>query len=232
MGRRIVIGDIHGCYNTLKNLIESQIIITSDDQVFFVGDLIDRGPRSREVLDYLMQLKLQQYHINCVRGNHEEMLLKTLDADSSLQDWFMNGAEETLKSFAIQNVLLNRRENLKLIPEPYITFMQTFPYYYDLEDHIIVHAGLNFNSKDILEDTHSMIWSRTMEYEAGIIKNKTIIHGHTPITIDRIMKIVPYQSNKTLNIDSGCVYKNYPGLGVLTAIDLDNRHLYLQNNID
>lgn len=232
MDRRIVIGDVHGCFNTLRIMVEEQIIATRNDSLYFVGDLIDRGPGSREVLDYLMQLKSQHYHVYCVRGNHEDMFLNALNDKNMLQNWIRNGASETLRSFEIPDISVFTGDFLHLIPDPYIDFLKGFPYYYDLEDYIIVHAGLNFDSPDIFGDEHAMLWSRKMDYSGEKINYKTIVHGHTPIPAESIKQLVSDHSNKVLNIDAGCVYKDYPGYAMLSALDLGSRYLFLQKNKD
>ena len=67
-----VIGDIHGCYLTLSSLYNELLKYT--DEVYSVGDLIDRGKKSREVVDFIIE-----NNIKCIRGNHEDVLLKTFD---------------------------------------------------------------------------------------------------------------------------------------------------------
>lgn len=232
MNRRIAVGDIHGCQATLKTLLEEKIKLTFNDQIYCVGDLIDRGPSSRDVLDYLIHLKKQGYQIFSLRGNHEDMLLKALDDISFMQAWFANGAEETLRSFNIPETLIYDYEGLKSIPENYISFLESLPYYYDLGDYLIVHAGLNFNAEDIFKDLNSMLWIRHMEYSAEKAGNRIIIHGHTPIPLALIKPYITFQKNKILNIDSGCVYNDLPGYGILTGLNLDTRELYTQENRD
>ena len=232
INRRIVIGDIHGCYCTLKALMEKKVKPSQEDQLYFVGDLIDRGPRSREVLEYIIQLMWQGYNIYPVRGNHEDMLLNAIEDECFLQTWFINGAEDTLRSFEIPDNLISDFDVIKHIPDAYIQFMMTLPYYYDLGDYIVVHAGFNFNSEDIFGDINAMLWSRRMNYQANKIDNKTIIHGHTPIPLINIKPVISKKENKILNIDAGCVYKNVPGYGKLAALDLDNRELFIQANVD
>ena len=95
--RRIVIGDVHGHYDTLNLLLEA-IAPNSEDQVYFLGDLIDRGPESSQVVDFVMR---QKYH--CILGNHEHMLLETVgkgDVNThQLQGWRYGGGYSTLVSY-------------------------------------------------------------------------------------------------------------------------------------
>jgi len=230
--RRIVIGDVHGCYRTLKILIETQIKPEKSDDIYFVGDLIDRGPRSREVLDYVIDLKWKGYHVFPIRGNHEDLLIKAFSEEEFLQAWFQNGAEDTLKSFDVPENIINDYEGLRLIPERYIQFLAGLPYYYDLKDFIIVHAGLNLASPDYFSDTQAMLWSREVK-GINLLKDGTcIIHGHTPMPIVTIRPNLTRKDTKNLNIDAGCVYKELPGYGILAALELDSRKLYVQENVD
>ncbi len=230
--RRIVIGDIHGCYRTLKKLIESQIKPEKDDHIYFVGDLIDRGPRSREVLDYIIDLKWKGFNIYPVKGNHEDLFVKAFSDEEYLLAWFQNGAQETLQSFDIPENIINDYEGLRLIPESYIHFLSGLPYYYDLEDYIIVHAGLNLTSPDFFEDIHAMLWSREIKGLNFLNERKGIIHGHTPMPIVTIKPNLTRKDSRNLNIDAGCVYKELPGYGILAALELDSRKLYVQENVD
>lgn len=232
MSRRFVVGDIHGCYYTLQKLIEEKIQFTNDDLLFFLGDYIDRGPFSKDVVEYLIKLKYNAQHVYFIRGNHEDMFLKTLENREYLMTWMYNGAEETLSSFNIPVSFGYSSILLRSIPEEILKFIQEMPFYYELEDYIIVHAGLNFNSDNIFSDTESMLWTRNFTYNNEKAKNKIIIHGHTPIPLTRIYKQLEEKTTKCINLDAGCVYADNPGFGNLVALDLDSGKLYVQENID
>jgi serine/threonine protein phosphatase 1 len=74
-GRRFAIGDIHGCFETFRILVENKIEFDSNDQLFLLGDYINRGPKPTKVIDYILQLLNNQYQVYPIRGNHEQMLL-------------------------------------------------------------------------------------------------------------------------------------------------------------
>jgi predicted MPP superfamily phosphohydrolase len=228
VSRRIVIGDIHGCYKTLKKLTEEKLKITPSDHLYFIGDYIDRGPASQQVLDYLIELKWQSYNIYPIRGNHEEMLLKAISDNKFIHAWYNNGAEETLKSFDIPDNLLFEYDGIKLIPEKYIHFISNLPYFIVLDDYIIVHAGLNFKLDQPFDDKESMLWMRNINYDAIKAENKKIIHGHTPMPSVSILSDLRDKQNKVINIDSGCVYKDLPGYGKLMAYDLDSGETFFE----
>ena len=81
-GKRYSISDIHGCFNTFRHLVEEGIKLTKSDQLFLLGDYVDRGPYSQEVLDYIMHLMDRGYHIFPLRGNHENDLLDYVKGES------------------------------------------------------------------------------------------------------------------------------------------------------
>ena len=70
MARRWIIPDIHGCAKTVKVLLENMLKVTKHDQLYFLGDYIDRGPDSKGVIDYLMWLQKEEYEVHFIKGNH------------------------------------------------------------------------------------------------------------------------------------------------------------------
>ena len=73
MSQRWIIPDIHGCAKTLKVLLENMLKVTKNDQLYFLGDYIDRGPDGKGVIDYLMHLQKEEYNVLLLKGNHEDM---------------------------------------------------------------------------------------------------------------------------------------------------------------
>ncbi len=217
---------------TLRRLLEEKIVINHEDEIYLLGDYIDRGPRARQVIEYLIQLKWQGFLIKPLMGNHEDLFIKAITDENFLQVWFNNGAEETLKSFDIPEPMLFDYEALSLIPERCIHFISNLTIYYVLDDFILVHAGLNFHHNDVFDDRQAMLWSRDGQYEGDRIGNKTIIHGHTPMPYVSISKNIRNNAGKMINLDAGCVYKDLPGYGKLLGMDLDSRELFVQENID
>jgi serine/threonine protein phosphatase 1 len=232
MPRRIAIGDIHGCMKTLVKLVEERIRLTREDILYPVGDFIDRGADSKGVLDWIADLIKKGFQIKPVRGNHEEMLLETLIDPGHLRSWMYNGAEATLQSFGFNPDTLLTSETVHEIPKKYISLIEKFPYYIELDDYLIVHAAFNFYMDDPFEDNYSMVWSRDTMYDPVKAGFRRIIHGHTPITLDEIRASIHDPGCGLINIDGGCVYISYPDLGNLVAFDLDSKELYIQKNIE
>jgi len=232
VGRRIITGDIHGCFKTMKKLLKEQVQINREDTLYFVGDFIDRGPASREVLDFLIDLKWQGYTVIAVRGNHEDLMLKAFNDEGYMHAWFNNGAESTLSSFDIPEESIFEYESIRSIPNRYIQFLSNMKYFHEEEDFILVHAGLDFKLDDPFSDHQSMLWLRNFDYNSSKAKHKHIIHGHTPMPRIQIEKTLKDSGNKVINLDAGCVYKDLPGYGFLLAYDPDNQLLFFEKNID
>ena len=101
--RKIAISDIHGCCKTFKALL-NKIKFNSNDELYLLGDYIDRGPDSKGVIDYIWQLQKEGYQVNCLRGNHEQMMLRAAFVENKLDHWMRNGGETTLFSFGNTSV--------------------------------------------------------------------------------------------------------------------------------
>jgi serine/threonine protein phosphatase 1 len=232
MPRRFAIGDIHGCLKTFIRLVEDGIRLTSDDILYPVGDFIDRGPDSKGVLDYVTKLMKKGFRIKPVRGNHEEMLLESITDPGYIGSWIYNGAEPTMRSFGLYPGMPITSDTVHQIPKKYIRQIEKLPYYIKLDDYLIVHAGFNFYMDNPFADNHTMIWSRQMQYDPVRADNRTVIHGHTPISVEEIREMTHNPAPGLINIDGGCVYTSYSDLKNLVAIDLDSRELFVQKNID
>ncbi len=214
--RLFAIGDIHGCYESLCELIEHKIEIKKSDRLVFLGDYIDRGNQSRKVIDYIIELQKKDFDIITLIGNHESMLLNALDNDEFLSAWIQNGGSTTLRSFGIRS--------LKHLDRLYIDFFKALQYYYLINSFLFVHAGFNDKISNPFEDKYHMIWSRREDYTNPILIDKIIIHGHTPVT-ELSCKQDIKNNNHVINIDTGCVYADIEGYGRLSAFELYSREL-------
>ncbi len=217
--RSFVIGDIHGCFKTLSKMLFDELKITKEDAIYFVGDFIDRGPRSKEVIDLLLELVEKGYSINPIRGNHEEMLVQHYLGESP-ENWFNNGAEATLRSFGIKYI--------QEMEDKYLQFFLNLPYYIELDDFIICHAGMNFDILNPFQDTESMLWTRDDYVDMNKTGGRKLICGHTTHLPEQIKLSL---NDSKVQLDGGCVYLGrHPGLGFLCAIELNSMKLhYLQN---
>jgi len=183
--RQIVFTDIHGMFNLFKNLYDS-LDITNKDQLIFLGDYIDRGKQSKEVLDFMIGLKEKRVGDIFLLGNHEDMLLNNKEL------WLYNGGLATIKSFGLD---LNNIQ----IEERYLNFINSLEYYQETENYIFVHAGIQPYYGDWRKEKQWMLWAREEFYNSKVETKKIIIYGHT------ISKEVRIDDNK-IGIDTGGFY--------------------------
>ncbi len=221
-GRRIVIPDIHGCAFTFKSLVLNKLKITKKDQIFLLGDYIDRGINNLETIDFILDLIDQKFQIYPLRGNHEENLIEAWkdykfikhSKDIHFKDWIRS-------TDLLHNNVLRPR---------IINFVNVLPYYFELDNFILVHAGLNLNKP--FEDYEAMIRTREMKSNSSI--EKTIIRGHVVTELSQI-KLQIEKRSQILSIDNGCVFKNSnqkKDIGNLIALNIDNFELIIQENIE
>jgi serine/threonine protein phosphatase 1 len=220
---RYVIGDVHGCFKSLRYLVEEVLRLEKLDELYFVGDFIDRGPYGKDVLDYVMWLHEKGFQVQSVKGNHEEMLIDAYlnQNPEKYMLWMFNGAETTLASYGLESFMYKREGVVNELPEEHIDFIRKMPYYIELEDYFIVHAGINFKADDPFRDIHSMVWCRDCYNDLALSGNRKVVHGHTPVSLEVIREMNRDRGVSDLNVDAGCVYKGTRGMGNLVALDLD-----------
>lgn len=236
MNQQWVIPDVHGYKKTLQTLIEEQLVPSQSDTLFFLGDLIDRGPDSKGVLDYLMNLQEQEYDIQVLKGNHEDRCLEAWKAahkkksffsfnkTTEQRQWESIGGSETLKSFGVKLV--------QQIPEHYINWIEKTKFYIELNNHILVHAGMNFKIENPFEDTFSMLWIRDFVVDPKKINEKKIIHGHVPLSLEMIEIIKNSPRYHLISLDNGIYRTNDAGYGNLLAFNIETSEICIQTNVD
>lgn len=169
--RTIAVGDIHGCRAPFEQLLAT-LAIRSEDTLVILGDVVDRGPDSRGVIEVLLKLK-DKCQLVCITGNHEEMMLDVVDNKMPLQDWLAHGGDETLDSYG------NGAAPARL-PEEHIEFLRTWEDYYETPSHFYVHG--NYLARKPLEQQpwHEMRWESLRNFRPGVhCSGKTAILGHT-----------------------------------------------------
>lgn len=213
------IGDVHGCLEALRS-VEAKILADAANEpgekwLVMLGDYIDRGPHSAQVLDHLLAPPPRGFRRICLRGNHEAALLAALEDADALVGWLGFGAEATLASYgmsATQIGALDRggRKGLQLlqayIPEEHIAFLRQLPVMLSVPGYIFVHAGLRPGVPSDRQSERDLLWIRDEFLLADHDFGATVIHGHTPID-------EPYLSPRRVGIDTGCFAS-----GRLTAV--------------
>jgi len=188
MGRTIVIGDIHGCYDELTMLLE-KAKFSRDDKVVAVGDLTVKGPKSRQVLN----LFYSDSRLSSVVGNHDLAVVR-----------FWKGITSKLKA-SQESAFVELRSG----GEHLLEYLSSLPAYIDLDTHVVVHAGLrpgiplNQQSLDDLVELRTLGADRparegTPWYEV-YDDPKVVLFGHWPAA-------QPRRGKSAIGIDTGCVY--------------------------
>lgn len=227
-----VIGDIHGCSKTTQKFVEDVLRPAASDRLIFVGDYIDRGPDSKGVIDFILNLHhYAPFEVIALRGNHEQMLLNAIKNPEEMGLWLMNHGDTTLASYGLQIDYDDPAETFTDFPKDHYEFLEQTALYFEGEEYIAVHAGFDFNRADFKEDIHSMLWTREMVPDLTKTDGKIIVHGHTPFPLDRIESQI-MNKDKAINVDNGCKFKEMPGFGNLLAYEPSKQKLFMQSNVD
>ncbi|MCK5105263.1 MAG: serine/threonine protein phosphatase [Cyclobacteriaceae bacterium] len=223
MARQFAISDIHGCAKTFRKLVLEVIELSRADTLYLLGDYVNKGPDSKGVIDFIFQLRESGYNLKCLRGNHEQDLIDGLKYSWVEIDFLNRGGRETLQSFGVNNI--------HQIPEKYLSFISSLPFFFETDKYLLIHAGLNFDLEDPYKDEYSMLNIRDMEIDLKKTGNKKIIHGHVPNSYLDIENALTFHDNH-ISIDGGCVYTHILNTNHLVAIEIQSGKLYIQKNID
>lgn len=226
MNRTFVIGDIHGAYKALKQIIEKSGV-DDTDQLIFLGDYVDGWSQSFEVIEYLMQLEKK---MKCVfiKGNHDLWCQQWLDKNILDETWIYNGGKATFKSY--QN-----RSAVELL-EHFEFFKRTQNYVIDEQNRLFIHAGfssLHGPYKEHYSSNYS--WDRTLWEMALCLDNRLkrnailypkrlklfreIFIGHTPTL--HYDTFEPMNAANVWNIDTGAAFN-----GRLSILDVHSKQFW------
>lgn len=213
---RYVMSDIHGCYDRFMQMLDL-INFNDKDELYIIGDIIDRGDKPIEIFEYILTHK----NIKLLKGNHEDMACNyQLDGDLSL--WMMNGGNTTFYEMLMKpdiNYLDNFCNYIKRLPSIMV-----------VGKYILVHAGLTFpkNYNDLslqefldLQDKEECLWDRTHIGNEKQFKDYTIICGHTPVqNIEHNKEVKIIHRLGHIYIDCGCYFEK--ANGKLACLRLDD----------
>jgi serine/threonine protein phosphatase 1 len=207
-GKIFAIGDIHGCYDKLRRLMERLPYDPEKDVLVFLGDYIDRGPKSKEVLNYLCHLRRQSEKIIMLIGNHENLMLEYLrTGDPSLLPFLRHlGIDATLDSYGADSP--QHLQQPPFFPKEHLELFRSLLPYWETEEYIFVHAGLDPDIPLAQQELSILCETRTSFLSEDHDYGKLVIFGHTPFDM-------PYVTPTRIGIDTGAVYGN-----LLTALEL------------
>ncbi len=229
-GERVyAIGDIHGRLDLLEPLIEA---IIADNEaraparatIVFLGDYIDRGRRSREVVEFLLGDPAPGFALVTLLGNHEESLLTFLDDPERGAAWLDYGGAETLRSYGVKAPRGGRdaegRADLQAglraaLPDDHLEFMRGLSLSHEVGDYLFVHAGVRPGRSLAAQLKQDLIWIRDEFLVSAADHGRVIVHGHT-------IAFEPEIHDNRIGIDTGAFMSN-----VLTCLVLEGAAYWL-----
>lgn len=184
------------------------------DKLILLGDYVDRGPNSKEVLDQIMTLH-KDFGIVVLKGNHDQLFLNAMMKDED-ERWINNGGYQTIESYMGSSYFEDQIFNKKAYSEAksyimehfrhHLEFLQTLPLYYETESHLFVHAGINPFYADFKEQPEEdFIWIRNLFHDQPTSIDKPVIFGHTPTVHLHSSAGIWFQEDK-IGIDGACAY--------------------------
>jgi len=238
------IGDVHGYAGTLVALLES-LNLSSRDRVVLLGDLVDRGPRSCEVI----RIAREDPRIFCILGNHEEIMLRSFDVDNiesmtaQNANWFYIGGRATNQSYIDEFTNSNgelEEFDLRMRVGKDLAWLDALPHHIVLDDFRLVHAGYSPWDGDLdSQSTDNLMWIRG-EFHNSITpvdKERTVVFGHSTMPGFGLKQTEIWKSEAELlnsrpaaiGIDSCCYGGNDPQL---TALNLQTGDFVKQRVIE
>lgn len=223
-GTRVyAVGDIHGRVDLLEHLhdkIRREIRSQQADRnvLVYIGDYIDRGDRSRDVLDLLLTQPLPDVETIHLLGNHEAFMLTFLEDPAMGELWLKNGGDSTVYSYGVGAPAVSDREQrhrmmrddlMEKLPEAHLAFLRSLQRYHVEGEYAFVHAGIKPGVALEEQVDEDVLWIRGEFLDNRDDHGKCIVHGHT-ITDD-----IEIRSNR-IGIDTGAYYS-----GTLSCLVLD-----------
>jgi len=189
-----VIGDIHGMLDKLERLLDKIPFDRDQDRLAFVGDYIDRGPDSKGVIDRLLSLMDQELRLVFLKGNHEQMFLNFL-AGREPHFFLLNGGNTTLASYR------KHSKDSSIIPARHLAFFDLLLPYYEMDDFILVHAGLRPGVGLERQEEEDLLWIGQEFIQSKFDFGKRVVFGHTRFK-------TPYVDSRKIGIDTGAAFGN------------------------
>jgi serine/threonine protein phosphatase 1 len=216
--RVFAVGDIHGCIDEIRvliNFLTNEQALDERDQLVFIGDYIDRGRGSRQVIELMLSLKERWPHTVFLKGNHEDMLLAFLGFEGQGGDvYLVNGGNAFFESYGIDPVgsLSDIREQ---VPATHMDFLHGLELGVVLGEFMFVHAGVHPAKPLDEQGVEDLLWIRHEFVQAPHNFGKTVVFGHT--AFNEVLVDLPYK----IGIDTGAIYGNQ-----LSIVELVHGDLY------
>lgn len=217
------VGDIHGRSDLLGRLLrriedDARQRRAEKRTLIFVGDYIDRGPNSREVVESLLTAPPPGFAVHFLKGNHEALLLGFLDDAWNLDAWLMNGGDATMSSYGVDVAGFARSEAdpeawraafAEALPATHLEFFKRLKLSVSLGDYLFVHAGVRPGVPLEAQTESDLVWIREPFLSWNEPFGRTVVHGHTP-------EAEPVIRPNRIGIDTGACFTDR-----LTALRLE-----------
>jgi serine/threonine protein phosphatase 1 len=211
-GVTFAIGDVHGRFDLLQAAAKAidEHPARKGARLVYLGDYVDRGPDSRGVIEFLMASQAEDRRIVCLKGNHEEMMLRAFKRSSrDLQLWLANGGVETLDSYASPEAPGSPAS----VPAEHLRWLEGLPLTSGDKHRIYVHAGLLPSKAVEDQDARTFLWIREKFLKAKARQfERHVVHGHTPLWAEKPDMAAPELLSHRTNLDTGAF-----ATGVLTV---------------
>ena len=202
------IGDVHGCLDQLNRILDAidrdAGSRTAQSRLILLGDLVDRGPQSAQVIDRVLSGDLPTGYCDFIMGNHEEVMLDCFHGSvESYHPWLQFGGAETLASYGIDRRVSSSdsfdlaAEMRKAIPTAHIEFLMSFKDYIRVGDYLFVHAGIRPGVALDQQSGRDFHWIRRDFLDATTDHGYVVVHGHT------IVPRIEFHPNR-IALDTGC----------------------------
>lgn len=180
--RYYAIADLHGRHDLLSkalDAIHADAEGIKDITIITLGDYIDRGPESKQVIDSLMFAQQRGLdNLICLMGNHEAMMLETIIKPLAPDWWVGNGGGTTLQSYGWGGPPYSQYA-YEVVPKAHLDWLQKLPLFYETEKHVFVHAGVPADDLDLKDqDEEQLTWMLYSKNDKGGYRGKHVVHGH------------------------------------------------------
>ena len=221
--RVYAVGDIHGQADLLRRLRDTisedaSMASRARNVVVYLGDYVDRGPASREVIELLLNEPLSGFEEIHLKGNHEDFMLEFLDEPGIGEQWYLNGGDTTLASYGVERggsmggragFSAIRDQLRRKLPVEHLAFLRSLEMYHVEGDYLFVHAGIRPGRPLKQQEPQDLLWIRNEFLFSSVDHGCCVVHGHS-ISPD------PEIRSNRIGIDTGAYVT-----GRLTGLVLD-----------
>jgi serine/threonine protein phosphatase 1 len=216
MGRTFVLGDIHGAYRALIQCFVKSNFDNENDHLICLGDVCDGWPETKRCIAELLRIK----HLTYVLGNHDTWLRKWMKHDIIENIWYVQGGEASIMSYAGASV-----------PEAHLKFLEDAVLYYENDNKLFVHAGIDKNMPLSEQGEETFLWDRTLARQALRSHQKDVSEkltqydevyiGHTPVSDSK-----PIYAGGVWLMDTGAGWS-----GVLSMMDIHTKEVFTSDPV-